>query len=293
MRAKKKKGGGSVMFTIMLVVLLLYTVSLIVPFIWAFITTFKTKLDFRNNVFGLPKTWAFENYTIALEGLNVPILTGKGGNANFVEMLLNSLVYAIGCTLVNVFTLCTMAYCAAKYNFKFNKIIYGIVIVTMIIPIVGSLASEIQIAEALGLRDSFLGVFFMKMSFLGTNFMIFYAMFKTMSWGYAEAAFIDGAGHFRLYFQIMLPLALPTILIVCVLAFISYWNDFGTPMIYLPSHPVAAYGLYYFQQNTENAVATVPRKLAGCFILCIPIFIIFMLAKDKMIGNLTVGGLKG
>ena len=84
-------------------------------------------------------------------------------------------------------------------------------IVVMLLPIVGSLASELQMLHTIGAYDNVVFLMFMKGGFLGTNFLIFYATFKGISWEYAEAAFIDGASHARVLFTIMIPLAMTTV----------------------------------------------------------------------------------
>ena len=166
-------------------------------------------------------------------------------------------------------------------------------IVAMLLPSVGTLASEIQITKALGLFDSFFGMFVMRFSLLGSNFLIFYATFKSVSWEYAEAAMIDGASHFRVFSTIRLPLAKTAFGAVFMLAFITYWNEYTTPMVFLPSQPTLAYGLWYFRQNPDPRYSSVPMQLAACLISCIPIFLLFMLFKNRIMGNLTMGGLKG
>ena len=85
----------------------------------------------------------------------------------------------------------------------------------------------------------------------------------------------------------------PVISVVLLLSFIGYWNDYYVPMMFIPNHPVAAYGLYRYQQATDSAISTIPMKISGCMIVFAPIFVLFLCMKDKLIGNLTVGGLKG
>ena len=82
-------------------------------------------------------------------------------------------------------------------------------------------------------------------------------------------------------------------MITCLLSFIGYWNDYYIPMIYLPSKPTIAYALYCFQTTSVTSVSNVPAKMAGSLIVFIPVFILFLIFKKKLIGNLTVGGLKG
>ena len=276
------------------VLLAVYGVVMITLFVWALFSSVKTQYDFENNPFGFPEEWKFSNYLVALSKFSVPVIQDGVSRKVFLpEMLLNSLIYSVGCTIVNTAVTCCVAYVTAKYNYRFSKVVYGIVIVTMVLPIVGSLPSELEMARNLGTYDHFWGIFVMKVNFLGMNYLIFYSAFKNLPWDYAEAAFVDGASHFHVMTRIMIPMIRPVISVVLLLSFIGYWNDYYVPMMFIPNHPVAAYGLYRYQQATDSAISTIPMKISGCMIVFAPIFVLFLCMKDKLIGNLTVGGLKG
>ena len=92
---------------------------------------------------------------------------------------------------------------------------------------------------------------------------------------------------------IIMPLAWGTIMAVFVLNFIALWNDFQVPMIYLPSHPVAAYGMYQFQNTAIPAIANTPPRLAGICLLAFPIIVFYAIFNKKLNVNLSVGGIKG
>jgi multiple sugar transport system permease protein len=294
----KKENNKNWLMIIIVVFLVIYAISILAPFAWGVITSFKTKDDFRNNFnFGLPlMEGGYVNYINSLKQLKVQVdsIDGSSRYVYFPELFTNSFIYSLGCAIIQNIVSCMVAYLCAKYSHhKVTKLIYGIVIVTMILPICGSLASEIQMAKNLGLFDSFFGIFIMRANFLGMNFMIFYAAFKTIPNDFAEAAQMDGASHFQILIKIMVPLIMPTFFITFLLSFIGYWNDYYIPMIYLPSHPTIAYALYCFQTNSNSAVSFVPAKLAACIIVFVPVFILFLIFRKKLIGNLTVGGLKG
>lgn len=297
MRLKRTNNRNWLMILIVALILI-YVLVIISPFYWSIITSLKTRNDFRRNFnFGFPKMGiAISNYYEALKALRVQINLPAGGSryVYFPELFLNSVIYAFGCMFVQNLVACIVAYLCSKYGQrKFSKLIYSIVIVTMILPIAGSLASEINMAKTFGLYDSFFGIFVMRANFLGMNFLIYYAAFKVIPWDFAEAAFIDGASDLKVMTRIMFPLIRPTFLIACLLSFIGYWNDYYIPMIYLPSKPTIAYALYCLQIDSGSAVSSVPAKMAGSIIVFLPVFIIFLIFNKKLIGNLTVGGLKG
>lgn len=300
MHLKQTNNKNWLMVTI-LVLLILYAILVLGLVYWGLVTSLKSKDDFRFNYllkFPNVKDFGIEwnNYVQSLKHLKVQIDTADGGSryVYFPELFSNSLIYSLGCALMQNIVSCVVAYLCSKYShFKFTKIVYGIVIVTMILPIAGSLASEIQMSKNLHLFDTFYGIIIMRMNFLGTNFLIFYAAFKGIPWDFAEAAQIDGAGHFQIMLRIMFPMIVPTFMITSLLSFIGYWNDYYIPMIYLPSKPTIAFALYEFQNTSINEVSHVPAKMAGSFIVFIPVFILFLIFRKKLIGNLTVGGLKG
>ena len=248
------------------------------------------------NKFGWPDTKAkdycfYENYVYAFNNIKIKV---KGiGTFNTIGMLYNSICYSVIATIMHTLTPCIAAYAVAKYNFKFGKFMYTIVIVTMVLPIVGNLASSIQMAKWVGTYDNFWGIAIMKGGFLGTNFLIFYAAFKSLPNDFKEAAEIDGASQLQILLTVVLPLVRTTISAIALLSFIGYWNDYTTALIYMPSRPTIAYGLYTFTRTSTNESSFVTKHVAACMMVTLPIFIVFLLFKDKLIGNMAVGGIKG
>ena len=119
---------------------------------------------------------------------------------------------------------------------------------------------------------------------------MFHAQFTMIPKDYTEAAKVDGASPFRVMAQIIMPLAWSTISTVGVLNFIMFWNDYQTPLIYLETKPVLAVGIFNFYSSyrvTNNAV-----KLAGLIMLTVPIVIVFVIFQNKLMANLSIGGIK-
>lgn len=280
---------------IFFILLLIYAVSLLVPFLWTLMSSLKSRLDFRMDPFGLPTSIEWENYVKAFNGLYIQVTDGAGvRNVFMLEMFGYTLAYAVGATILSTLSHMVVAYICAKYTrFKITKVLYSIVIITMILPIVGSLPSEMQVVKALGLYNNILGAWIMKASFLGMHFLMFYATFKGISWEYAEAAFMDGASHARVMFQIMFPLAKTTIAGLMLLSFIGFWNDYNMSMIYMPDIPTIAYGLFRFQFSTGQETSSITIQLAGCTIVMFPIFVLFLCFRKQLIGNIAIGGIKG
>ncbi len=283
---------------VLFICLFLYTLSLLLPVLWAVLASFKTpfEYDFMGNTTGWPTSFTFDNYATAYRNFYVSVYDAETDSYTYFYMLDlfgNSLLYSFLCGLAATITPCFVAYAVARFNFRFSKVIYSIVIVTMALPIVGALPSEIQMTKALGVYDTFIGLFILKANFLSIYFLVFYAQFKSIPMAYSEAAKIDGASNFRVMAQVILPLSIGTIMTVFLLNFITYWNDYQIPMVYLPSHPVAAYGMYEFQNVMTTELANTPTRLAGIFLMAAPILVVFAILNRRLMVNLSVGGIKG
>lgn len=292
---KKTKIESYVFNIILFVILLIYTASLLVTLLWGFFTSVKSEGDFIMNVIGLPEKWMFKNYLTAFANMSVSVSLPGGGfrEVSYVMSLGYSVLYAGGSALAGTFIVCITSYAVSKYKFKFSAFLYGVVLFVMLVPIVGSMPSSIQISKALGLYDTVHGMWIMKAYFPGLYFLIYYATFKSLSWEYAESAFVDGASHTRVMFTIMLPLTKTTFSTILLLNFVACWNDYQTPMIYMPSKPTAAYAVYLYKNSTSQVISGLPMQIAGCFILLLPILLIYIVFRNKFVGNLTVGGIKG
>lgn len=297
-KIKKQKIKLNWLLTTILVFLSVYLLSMVLLIAWNMITTLKStyEYEFLENRLGLPKEPTLENYGVALKYFSVKVFEEKTGVYLYYNIWLqfgNSLLYSVGCALTQTLTPCLVAYIVARYRYKFLNIYYMIVIITMSLPIIGALPSEIMISKMLHLYDNFWGQWIMKAHFLGIYFLVFHAQFKMIPYEYTEAAKIDGASNFRTMTMIIMPLAWSTISTVLLLSFVGFWNDYQAPMLYLPSYPVAAYGIFLFQDSQEQLLSYTPTKLAGITLLAIPIVVVFLVFQNKLMTNLSIGGLKG
>ena len=286
----KLKKGFNWIYLVVGIILGLYCLMLIAPLIWSLLTSFKGDREFRADMISFPKSINFENYAYVFSRYYVPV---EGGVVDIFGMFANSILYALGSAIANTFTLCMTAYLCARYNFKFSKIIYTIVIVTMALPIVGNLPSEIQVASFFGLKDNIWFIWIMKANFLGMYFLVFYSYFKKLPKAYTEAAQIDGANHFQIFFKIAFPLVSLLFGTILLINFITFWNDYQTPLIYLPNKPTAMLGVYSMVFSTDTYLATKPRIMTSIMLVCIPVITLFSIFHKRLMGNLTIGGVKG
>lgn len=264
--------------------------SLLIPFIWGFITTLKSPVDFRYNMFGLPKEWKFENYLTVLKNFTVEYKTVEYRQTfTYVDMLWNSITYACIAAFTGTMAQYFVAYAAAKFNFKFSKVLDAIVLFTMTIPIYGTAASELQMSYRLGVIGNFWMVAVVtQLSFLGMSYFIIQACLRGIPTAFAESAEIDGANNFTVLFRIYIPLTMNIIATLFFMDVIGFWNSYGVNLVQLPNRPVAAYGLWKFRETNVAEVAHVTIKLAGCFIQVLPVFVVFMIFHEKFMGSISL-----
>lgn len=282
---KLRKVGKEVGNAVIFVLFFIYAFSLLYPLLWAFLSSLKTSTEYMTtNKLWLPATWEFGNYVKAFQALNIE------GN-NMFSMLFNSVWFSVGGTLAGVSVSTMVAYAVAKYRFPGSKLIYWVAIVTMMIPVVGAMASQYKVYQALGLLESPLILIAFAGGF-GFNFMILYSFFKSLPTSYIEAGFIDGAGHFTCFVRIMLPQALPVVSALAIVAGIGFWNDYTTPLLFLKELPTLASGLYMYQIINTRTL-DMPVLFAGILMSMIPIVALFIAFQNSIMDISLSGGLKG
>lgn len=283
-KSKKKFSVYRMVKPVMFAVFVVYSVSLIVPFLWMLINSFKSVGEFNSgNIFGFPTEWSLGNLGEVLE-----METGNG--QTILDMLLMSVITTTLGTIISVGLSTIAAYVVAKYNFPGKKLILGAAIFTMVVPIIGTLPAQVRMLETFNMMDSLIGVLFLYSGCFGFNFIMLHSSFETISWSYAEAAQIDGANRFQIMFRIMLPLAKGPIIAVCILQAIVLWNDYSTPFLFMNSHKTLAVGLQELQQGHTSEY---PLVFSAVMVAVIPIFILFACFQKTIIRNTVAGGLKG
>ncbi len=290
---KKTKKSDGVLAGVIAALLIVQCVGLIIPFLWSLLTTVKLNVDLVDgNWFGLPRIWKFEQWASAFTNI---AYENKTFNMrwNLMSMVFNSLAFAgVGAFTTTTVTF-LVAYVRNFYQFKFLKVLDVIVMFVITVPIVGSLPSSLELFTKLNLINNFFGMTVIaKISFCNTYYFIIGAVIKSVSGTYVEAAEIDGANQMQIFLKIMLPLTFSIYLTVYVFQFIGLWNDYQTSWIYLRNFPTASFGLWYYK-NMSAGGSTIPYKLAGSFIVLIPMLILFFLFKKNLMTGLSFdGGIK-
>lgn len=294
---EKKLKKFDVFKILIFVILALQCLSILFLLYWAIVTSLKSAENFRTNLAGLPAgmpwKWRWSNYATIFKKFyvrvtrdGVPMQIGMGYQITY------TLIYCVSGALVSTLVPCFVAYCVAKFKFRFSRFIEGIVLITMVLPVVGNAASTLQFLDFFGLYDNIWLNVVTQFNFLGIYFLIYAATFRGVSDDYREAAYLDGANEYSVFFRIMLPLVGKILLTVFLLKFISYWEDYQTPLLYVPNYPTLAYGIYYLSNSSQGEINNVPMRMAGALIMAIPIIILYISFKERLMGNLSMGGVK-
>ena len=277
-------------------VMLIWVSVFFVMYVWAFSAANKSIINFFMDSVWLPQKefggWQWKNWLQVFTDMKIRISSGEW--VYFSRMLLNTLIYVIGYGFVSVLGPMLTSYVYTKYakRVRWAKIAWLLTLISIYVPISASLAASMTLAMKLGIYDNIFLFSLASFGGFGHNFLIYYAIWKGLSWDYAEAAFMDGAGHFTVLIKIMFPMTVTIFGVLFLTNVIALWADYQTPMVFLPSYPTLAYGVFSFQNSVE-AGASVPIKIASLIAVATPMFVLFMIFKDKMMGSLTMGGLKG
>ncbi len=294
MKRKVNQDNKDVFAIIVLVLLIAYSLSLLLSLYWVLLSSLKTRGDFRyHKLFQFPREFCWKNFTDVFETMRLQDTSGRIPRfVYFPEMLWNSIWLPITVTVCSLLVRVCTAYVLAKFKFKGNEILYAVFFFSMVIPVSNTLPAMLKLLRTLGIYDKPISVILMNMHVCDTSFLILYAGYKNLSWEYAEAAIVEGASHVRIMFQIMIPLMAPIIATYFLLGVVGLWNDYTINLQFLKSTPMVSYGLFdYFQPGANKS--SVPLHLAASVIVTAPILLLFIMFKDKFMGNLTLGGLKG
>ena len=276
-----------VVYTIVLLVFALYSVTLIYPLVWVLINSFRIKQNF----FFYPLRGLLQ------EGELVTLINYKNifTEYNIGEMFFNSAVISVGATVATIIVSAMAAYVVNKYDFPGKKIIYTLSIFIMIIPTTGSIATVYKLMNDTGLSGTYIGLIILAAGGFGFNFFMLYGAFANLSWTYAEASMVDGAGHAGVFFKVMLPLIRPNLFALAIITFIGQWNDYYNPYMYLRERPTLAVGIFQtsFDITTGANSYDYPGLFALMMMATLPIIILFSIFQKKIMSNMVAGGIKG
>lgn len=289
----KRTKGERIVFTVAFILLAIYATFILYHFY--FLLQLATKgsaveydIAIANKTLA---TWS-PNFTLKNFVLAFDAFSDDYGNT-FIGMTFNSLWFSIGSEVIVLLLQSAVTYAICKYEFRGRMFLYNLVIVRMMVPIVGTLPSAYKIYSQFHLINSPMILMTATDCLGGGNFLILYAFFKGISWEYAEAAFIDGANHFDVFFRIMLIMALPAISVLFITGFIARWNEYINISLFLHEMPTLSYGLYIYEQNMKYAGGNMPAYFAGVCIATLPCITLFIIFQNSIMQTVHMGGIKG
>ncbi len=252
--------------------------------VWCVLAGFRTHSEIVLDPFGLPTTWHWENFIDLTRLLKV-------GDNDFWDMLFNSAVFSLWGTFANMFVMLQFAYVAAKYKFPGSKYVMPIILIVTTLPLYGTGGGLYKLYYNLGFINSYTQLLAIG-SVTTTTTLYFMSYFQNMSWSYAEAAMMDGANHFTIFYRVMLPQAWPIFIALFITSWKGVWNDYSSSMIYHPKLPTLAYGIYQF--STEMTYqARLDILFASCVVASLPALILYLVFNKTMTTSVSFGGLKG
>ena len=269
--------GRSLLYAILVVLAMIY----IAPFLIQVATSFKTDGDAASNPMSLlPQTWS----TAAYEKLFL--------NSDFPVWFQNSAIVTVFVTLGRVFFNSLAGYALARLHFRGRNVIFALLIAVMSVPGVVLLIPKFLVINQLGIYDTYVGMIVPLLTdaagvFIMKNF------FESIPSSVEEQARIDGAGTFRVFWSIVLPMARPALVTIIILSFQGSWNELShfivatqSPELTTLTKGVASLASGQLSQGTQY-----PLKLAAAAIMTIPVAVMFFIFQ-KRIMNTTDGAVK-
>ena len=278
-------------------VLIAYALSLTIPVIWGLNAATMAELSYFEDPFSITGERNFANFVNVFSKLQVTIQVAGEPKMlyDLSSMLTYTLALAFGKPTLGIFFTTAMAYCLSRFRFRGSKFLYNFGIFLMIMPIYGTFGASMAINKALGVYNNLvLNILTSPVGcFSGLNFLMLYGAFKRIPREYSEAARIDGANDFVIYYKVVFPLVFSTVFVFWMLSFFGSWNDYGTSLYWLPSYPTVAYGMWIFQDQVAMYGSSTPEILAGFMMTSIPLALFVFFGQNLITEKMQVGGLKG
>jgi multiple sugar transport system permease protein len=277
--ATRRRSIGWQLLMVAVVVVLLY------PLFWLVSASFKSSGEIFTSNAVLPQVFTPENWSIALQG---------AGSLTFGQLLANSLILSVLTVVGNVFS-CTLAgYALARLRFRLQGAFFAFTIVTLMLPMHVVLIPQYIIFQQLGMIGTFLPLLLPK--FLATQgFFVFLVVqfVRGIPRELDEAATVDGAGPYRTFFSVMLPLIRPALVTTAIFSFIWSWNDFFGQLIFLnnPATYTLQLGLRLFIDQSSNS--SYGAMFAMSVLALVPVLLFFLVFQRYLVDGVATSGLKG
>ncbi|MET7969566.1 carbohydrate ABC transporter permease [Micromonospora sp. NPDC005305] len=263
--------------------LLLWAALTALPLLWMFLSSFKSDGEILSDPWGLPGALRFENWSRAWT------------EAHIGRYFLNSGIVVAGSLTLTMLLGATAAYVFARYEFRGRQVVYYLFVGGMMFPVFLALVPLFFVVRNAGLFGSWTGLILVYAAY-SLPFTVFFltAFFRTLPTSIAEAALIDGCGHFRLFFRVMLPMARPGLISVALFNFLNHWNQFILPQVLMQgddSKWVLAQGLTALAVS-QGYQGDFSGLFAGLTIATLPVLAVYVAFQRQIQTGLTAGQLK-
>ena len=264
-----------------------FLIAAAIVFLAPFYVMVSSALKDNSQIFAIPPQWIpnpilWENFRTAIDFPGFP----------YFRLLWNSIFYAGMVTIGTVISCAAVGYGFARLRFPGRDVLFAITLATLMVPAIVTFIPTYILFAKVGLTGTYAPLILPK--FFGDAFFIFMLrqFFRGVPWDLSDAARMDGASEFRIFWEIMLPLVRPALIVVAVFSLLYTWHDFFGPLIYLQDvdqYPLSL-GLFAFQaQRTLEW----PLIMAGATLTILPLVIVFMFTQRYFIRGVTMTGLKG
>jgi N-acetylglucosamine transport system permease protein len=261
------------------VLLAIWSIVVIVPFLWVLLSSFKTTKEILASPFSLPAHWGFDNYVNAWT------------DAGIRKFFLNTVI-VVGGALVLVMLLGAMcAYVLARFIFPGARFIYYSMLAGLTFPIFLAIVPLFFILKNGGLLNTLPGLIMVYVAFaLPFTVFFLFSFFKSLPNDVYEAAVMDGAGDWRIFFQIMLPMARPGIAAVAIFNFLGLWNQFLLPVALNtdPNRYVLTQGMAEFASQAGYAV-DFGALFAAVVLTVVPVLVVYIIFQRRLEGSVSQG----
>ena len=272
---KKRSGGKKVVFGIGL----LLSITYVAPFILVLLNSFKPKYDILSNPLGWPVTFTLENFQEALRKMN------------FFRSLVNSIIVTFFSVSILIIFSSMLAYYLARTKNRFTKTTFLILVASMIVPFQALMIPFMSIfAQFVSLNNRIALIFFYQGFGVALSTFLYHGFISKIPAEIDEAASVDGANDFTIFWRIIFPMLRPITATVAIVNSLWIWNDFLLPRLVLTQEsqtlPLSTY-LFYGQYSTEYGQA-----MAGLILAVIPIIAFFLFLQKQFISGISSGAVK-
>ena len=264
-------------------VLIVFVLLMLYPLVWMLVSSFKPNNLILSQTGIFPSAVTFDNYQNGWDALGAP----------FSLFLGNSLLIGVGSVLGNLFSCSLTAYALARLNFRPGKFYLGLTLLTIMLPFHVLVIPQYILFAELGWINTYLPLLLPK--FLATDAVFIFLMvqfIRALPRELDQAAMIDGAGPFRIFWSVILPLMQPALITTTIFTFIWTWNDYFGPLLYLTrtelyTVPVALKSLV--DTETQSGIGTM---FAMSLVSLVPIVLFFIFAQRYIIKGIATTGIK-